>query len=125
MAGRILAADDDEYVRVIVETKLGEEFDVLTVADGSEAWAHLTDPDAEPPDLVILDVMMPEQDGFATLERIRADDRFAELPVVMLTSRGREDDVVRALELDASDFVSKPFSPAELLARVRRALGLT
>lgn len=123
MPARILAADDDEHVRVIVESKLGDEFDVETVDDGREAWNRLADPGNELPALVILDVMMPELNGFETLERIRGHDELTDLPVVMLTSRGREEDVLRALELGADDFVAKPFSPAELLARVKRVLG--
>ncbi|MFB6352685.1 MAG: PleD family two-component system response regulator [Halobacteriales archaeon] len=123
MPPRILAADDDEHVRTIVESKLGGEFDVETVDDGREAWNRLADPGADPPALVILDVMMPELNGFETLERIRGRDELADLPVVMLTSRGREEDVLRALELGADDFVAKPFSPAELLGRVKRVLG--
>lgn len=123
MAPRILAADDDEDVRLIIETKLGEEFDVVTVSDGSQAWESLTAPASVRPTLVILDVMMPEMDGFETLKRIRDHDELADLPVIMLTSRGREDDVMRALELDADDFVTKPFSSAELKGRVTRLLG--
>ncbi|TQQ82964.1 response regulator [Halonotius terrestris] len=122
MSGYILAADDDEYVRTIVSTKLGAEYDVVTVADGSEAWARLTDADDPTPDLLILDVMMPELDGFSTLERVRENSDFADLPVLMLTSRGREDDVLRALDAGASDFVTKPFSPGELAGRVARIL---
>ena len=123
MSARILAADDDEYVRIIVETKLGDEYDVKTVTDGKSAWESLMDSASIRPALVILDVMMPEMDGFETLERIRNHDELADLPVILLTSRGREDDVVRALELGADDFVTKPFSPAELKGRVTRLLG--
>lgn len=123
MPPRILAADDDEHVRVIVETKLGEDYDVETVTDGSRVWEYLTDPASVRPALVILDVMMPEMDGFETLERIRNHELYANLPAIMLTSRGREDDVLRALELGADDFMSKPFSPAELEGRVTRLLG--
>jgi len=123
MTARILAADDDEYVRVIVETKLGDEYDVVTVPDGKDAWDYLTDPGHERPALVILDVMMPELDGFRTLERIRGRSEFENLPTILLTSRGREEDVLRALELGADDFLTKPFSPAELDARVKRILG--
>lgn len=123
MPARILAADDDEYVRIIVETKLGDEYDVETVTDGKSAWESLMDSASIRPALVILDVMMPEMDGFETLKRIRNHDELADLPVILLTSRGREDDVVRALELGADDFVTKPFSPAELKGRVTRLLG--
>lgn len=123
MTARILAADDDEHVRIIVETKLSDEYDVETVTDGKSAWESLMDSASNRPALVILDVMMPEMDGFETLERIRNHDELADLPVILLTSRGREDDVVRALELGADDFVTKPFSPTELKGRVTRLLG--
>ncbi|AZQ15111.1 response regulator transcription factor [Halorubrum sp. PV6] len=122
MAPYILAADDDEYVRVLIETKLGSAYDLKTVADGDEVWELLTDPDHPRPDLCILDVMMPELDGFATLERLRGHAELADIPVMMLTSRGREDDVMRALDAGANDFVTKPFSPSELAARVEKLL---
>lgn len=121
MPPEILLADDDEFVRVLVSTKLRDEYDVITTADGAEAWDRLTESE-DLPSLAILDVMMPDVDGFTLLERIRADETFADLPVVMLTSRGREEDVVQALELGADDFVTKPFSPAELHGRVTRIL---
>lgn len=122
MTAYVLAADDDEYVRILIESKLGSEYNVETVANGTEAWDLLTDPDHSRPDLLIFDVMMPDLDGFATLERVRDDDELSDIPVMMLTSRGREDDVMRALESGANDFVTKPFSPAELAGRVARLL---
>lgn len=123
MSTNILAVDDDEYVRVIVETKLGGEYDVETLDGGMAAWERLSDTTEPTPSLVILDVMMPDLDGFSVLERIRAADAFDDMPVIMLTSRGREDDVLRALDLGANDFVTKPFSPGELYGRVRRLLS--
>lgn len=122
MTSRILAADDDEHVRVIVETKLGEEYDVETVSDGSVARDRPSDPARERPDLVVLDVVMPDPGGFETPERIRGRADLANLPVVMLASPGREDDVLRALEFGADDFATKPCSPAELQGRARRTL---
>jgi DNA-binding response OmpR family regulator len=71
-------------------------------------------------DLAILDVKVPGMDGFEILERIRAIPRLADVPIIMLTGLGSEADVVRGLELGANDYMLKPFSPAELLARVRR-----
>lgn len=121
MTAYVLAADD-EYIRVLVESKLGSEYDIETVADGSEAWYLLTDPDHTRPDLLIFDVMMPDLDGFATLERVRLDGDLTDISVIMLTSRGREDDVMRALDVGATDFVTNPFSPAELAGRVARPL---
>jgi sigma-B regulation protein RsbU (phosphoserine phosphatase) len=122
MTAYVLVADDDEYVRILVESKLGAEYDIETVADGTEAWELLTDSDHPRPDLLILDVMMPELDGFAALERVREHDELADIPVMMLTSRGREDDVMRALDGGANEFITKPFSPTELAGRVKRLL---
>ncbi|ELZ69337.1 DNA-binding response regulator [Haloferax sp. Atlit-12N] len=124
MTHTILIAEDDEPMRqMIVETL--SAYDVVPVEDGEAAWAYLTDDDAPDPALAIFDVMMPELDGFGTLERLRGadDDDLASLPVVVLTSRGREADVLRALDLDATDFVTKPFRPFELRARVERILS--
>jgi DNA-binding response OmpR family regulator len=122
MGVKILAAEDDDDVRRVVETKLGTEFEVKTARDGREAWTHLTEHQDDPPDLVVLDVMMPDLDGFSVLERIRNHDSLEDVPVLMLTSRSREEDVLRALEAGADDFVAKPFSAAELMGRVERML---
>jgi sigma-B regulation protein RsbU (phosphoserine phosphatase) len=122
MGVKILAAEDDDDVRRVVETKLGAEFEVETARDGREAWTHLTEHQDDPPDLVVLDVMMPDLDGFSVLERIRNHDSLEDVPVLMLTSRSREEDVLRALEAGADDFVAKPFSAAELMGRVERML---
>lgn len=120
--GEILVAEDDDDVRRAVETKLGTEFEVETVGDGREAWTHLTEHEDDPPDLLVLDVMMPELDGFSMLERIRNHGKLVDLPVLMLTSRSREEDVLRALDAGVDDFVAKPFSAAELMGRVKRML---
>lgn len=120
MGRNILVAEDDADVRRVVEAKLGTQFDVDMVTNGREAWAYLTDDDNDPPDLVVLDVMMPELDGFSVLERIRNQESLRDLPVLMLTSRSREEDVLRALDAGADDFVAKPFSSAELMGRIKR-----
>lgn len=77
----------------------------------------------QPPDLLILDGIMPELDGFAVLREWRAKEALARIPVVMLTARNREEDVVGALEGGAVDYLTKPFSPAELVARVKRVMA--
>ena len=74
-------------------------------------------------DLVLLDVMLPYTDGFELLERLRANEAWKKVPVIILTSRTREHDAVRALGLGADDYLTKPFSPAELVARIRRRIG--
>ncbi|KTG11726.1 response regulator transcription factor [Haloferax profundi] len=118
----LLIVEDDDDMRDIVQTSLSS-YEVVAVDNGEAAWDYLSSGTNPTPRAVVLDVMMPKLDGFATLEKIRATEEFASLPVVMLTSRGREDDVLRALELDATDFVTKPFKPFELRARIERVLA--
>ena len=122
MPAEILAADDDEDIREMIGVSLSEEFDVEAVKDGRAAWEYLTDNSLSLPNAVILDVMMPEMDGFSVLERIRENGEMQEMSVIMLTSRSREEDVVRALEAGADDFLAKPFNKSELYGRVQQTL---
>ena len=114
---RILVVDDEprmiRFIRMNLEL---EGYAVFEAGDGLKALEQLRD---TLPDLVILDVMMPELDGFETLRALR---EFSSVPVVMLTARGEEDDRVRGLELGADDYVTKPFSPRELVSRVKAVL---
>lgn len=115
----IVTADDDEVVRQLVEFKLTNAGYELTVFDnGVDCWDYLRENPA--PDLVILDIMMPGMSGLQVLQRIRETDSIDELPVIMLTSRGREENVVEGIESGATEYLTKPFSPNELLARARR-----
>ena len=117
MATRILVVDDEPRFLRLVEANLQTEgFNVLKAANGKEA-VDLTA--AEKPDLILLDVMMPEMDGFQALERIRG---FSMAPVIMLTAKGDEEHKVRGLNLGADDYVVKPFSANELIARVQAVL---
>jgi two-component system KDP operon response regulator KdpE len=114
---RILVVDDDPSITSVLKRGLAYEgFAVDTAASGAEGLALARE---RPPDLVILDVMMPGLDGFATLREIR---RGFNVPVIMLTARGEEDQKVRGLALGADDYVTKPFSQKELLARVQAVL---
>jgi DNA-binding response OmpR family regulator len=97
-----------------------ERFDVETIADGRQAVARIDAGNAA--DLVLLDVMLSYLDGFELLTRLRANPAWKQVPVIILTSRTREHDAVRALGLGADDYLTKPFSPAELVARIRRRL---
>jgi DNA-binding response OmpR family regulator len=97
-----------------------ERFVVETVSDGRKAIERIEM--GPPADLVLLDLMLPYTDGFELLERLRANPQWKEVPVIILTSRTREHDAVRALGLGADDYLNKPFSPAELVARIRRRL---
>jgi DNA-binding response OmpR family regulator len=114
---RVLIVEDDRTVADVVTRYLEREgFAVESVGDGLEALARA---DAQPPDLVVLDIMLPGLDGLEVCRRLRAR---APIPVVMLTARGTEEDKVLGLELGADDYVSKPFSPRELTARVKAVL---
>lgn len=116
----VLIADDDPLLLALLEHKLASAgFQVSTVEDGQAALAAVAE---TRPDLLILDAMMPVMDGFETLRRLRADPELAGVPVIMLTALKQENAVLNALELGASDYLSKPFIPDELLARARRIL---
>ncbi len=97
-----------------------ERFAVERIADGRKAIERIDAGDAV--DLVLLDVMLPYTDGFEILARLRSHDAWKKTPVIILTSRTREHDAVRALSLGADDYLTKPFSPAELVARIRRRI---
>jgi DNA-binding response OmpR family regulator len=115
---RILLAEDDALTAALVIHRLEREgFEVEHRADGRSAVEAA---EAGSFGLVLLDVHMPELDGFQVLARLRADARHAAVPIVMLTAVGSERDVVRGFELGADDYILKPFSPAELTARLRR-----
>jgi DNA-binding response OmpR family regulator len=114
---RVLVVEDDPTVREVVVRYLEREgIDVDAAADGEAALRRA---DARWPDLVVLDVMLPTLDGFEVCRRLRAH---APVPVIMLTARGEEDDRVAGLEIGADDYVTKPFSPRELAARVKAVL---
>ncbi len=115
--GRILVVDDDESVRVLLTRYLEMEgFQVDPVQDGGEALAAIT---ATMPDLILFDLMLPVQDGLDILTGLRRD---SDVPVILLTARGSEADRILGLELGADDYVVKPFSPGELVARVDAVL---
>ena len=114
---RILLVDDEPDLRQMVRRYLqAEGFDVADVASGEAALLHLG---ASTPDLIILDIGMPGMDGFTVLQELR---KTSEIPVIMLTARTEEIDRVMGLTIGADDYVTKPFSPRELVARIRAVL---
>lgn len=120
-AAAILLVEDDRVVRRIVTTKLtGLGHSVEVAEDGREALERLTT--GAVPDLVITDQLMPRLNGLQLLREIRADPRLVTLPVIMLTSKGSERDVVAGLHAGLDDYVAKPFSADELAARVLMVL---
>ena len=117
IAGRVLVVDDEENISFLVSSALRHSgFEVATAANGRDALAAVR---SFAPDLVVLDVMLPGTDGLELCRWIRSR---SELPVIMLTARGEEADRIVGLELGADDYVTKPFSPRELAARVRTVL---
>jgi DNA-binding response OmpR family regulator len=117
MAKRILIVDDEpRYLRLLEANLRTEGYEVVTAQDGMQALDVFS---ANPIDLVLMDVMMPRLDGFGATQRLR---EFTNIPIVILTARGEEQDRVRGLDLGADDYLVKPFSATELLARVRAVL---
>jgi DNA-binding response OmpR family regulator len=117
----ILVCDDDELLVDLLTYRLGTKgYRVSAARNGGEALERLAN---DRPDAVVLDAMMPVVDGFEVLRRIREEPETAALPVVMLSARKQERDIVGALELGANDFVVKPFIPEELVVRLARLLG--
>lgn len=117
---RVLVCDDDPLLVDLVSHRLSSRgYDVTVAADGAEALQLMAD---APPDALVLDAMMPVLDGYELLRRVREDPRTAKLPVIMLSARRQEQDVLSALELGASDYIVKPFIPEELVVRLGRLL---
>lgn len=118
---RILVADDSRTVRRVVCARLlADGYEVIEAEDGEEA---LTLARAERPALLVLDKVMPKLDGFEVVRALRADPVTRRLPIVMLTDRAGEDDVLDGLDLGVDEYMPKPFSPRELSMRVSRALA--
>ncbi|MDB4968847.1 MAG: two-component hybrid sensor and regulator, partial [Myxococcales bacterium] len=119
---RILLADDNADMREYVVRLLGDRWTVDAVADGAMALAHAR---ANAPDLVLADIMMPGLDGFALLRELRADERTRAVPVIFLSARAGEEARIEGLHAGADDYLAKPFSARELLARVSTHLELS
>ncbi|MDQ3265341.1 MAG: response regulator [Myxococcota bacterium] len=116
----VLVADDDEHTRNLLRDLCESSgYQVTVTVDGVEALEKIS---AGAPDLVLLDLMMPRKDGFTVLAELRADPRFEELPVVILTAMGDMDGKIRGMELGADDYITKPFKVFELQTRVNSAL---
>jgi two-component system alkaline phosphatase synthesis response regulator PhoP len=121
MAGeKILVVDDEENIRELVKYNLAREgYQVTTVNSGEEALKQIR---AKLPDLIVLDLMLPGMDGLDVCRQLKSDGRTVHIPIVMLTVKGEESDIVIGLELGADDYIIKPFSPKVLLARLKAVL---
>ncbi|HVD30837.1 MAG TPA: response regulator transcription factor [Methylomirabilota bacterium] len=116
---KVLIVDDEPDVRALVRSALSyarQDLTAVEAADGDEALAMIH---SEQPDLVVLDLALPKRDGFAVLEQVRQK---TDLPIIVLTARGLEDDKIKGLRLGADDYLTKPFSPRELVARIESVL---
>jgi DNA-binding response OmpR family regulator len=113
----ILAADDDpQILRLVTRNLQFDGYEVIAVSDGQAALEQI---EAHSPDLALLDIMMPRMDGFTVTQRVR---EFSAVPIIILTARGQDQDKIHGLDLGADDYLTKPFSVEELLARVRAVI---
>ena len=123
MSDRVLVADDDPDILNVVKINLElDGFEVDTAVDGEDAMQKAT---SSPPNVIILDIMMPRMDGLTALHRLRSQAGTANIPNILLTARGLPEDRVRGLELGADDYITKPFDITELAARVKAVLRRT
>ncbi len=120
LVDKILVIDDSPEIHTLVKVRLGSEN--VIVQSAADAAAGLAAARDWQPDLILLDVDMPERNGFAVFAELKGDALTMEIPVIFLTGSGSQEDKIRGLDLGASDYVTKPFDPAELRARVRAAL---
>ena len=120
-APRVLSIEDDVAMGQFLKAVFGSQgFAIAVATDGREGLALARE---NPPDLIILDLLMPYKNGFEVLRELRGDPATRAVPVIFLSSNSREEDIVKALTAGADDFVVKPFRARELVARVRKVLG--
>ena len=118
---KILVAEDEPSLYKLLEFRLNSlGHEILLATDGKQALAMVK---SDRPDLVLLDVMMPVMGGFQVLRKLKEDDDTSSIPVIMLSAKGQEKDIVTGLEYGAFDYITKPFSFPELIARIDRALA--
>jgi two-component system alkaline phosphatase synthesis response regulator PhoP len=125
MSKKILIVDDEVVIRVLLEQTL-EDFEdagieLLSVGNGLEAWDVVQ---AERPDLIILDVMMPGISGYEICQRVKSDPALSSIHVIMLTAKGQEIDHLRSIEVGANEYITKPFDPDHLIERAADVLGI-
>lgn len=119
--GRILVVDDEIYIVHILDFSLGMEgYEVITALDGEQALEKAR---TEKPDLIVLDIMMPKLDGYETCKRLKADAITKDMPVILLSAKGRNVDQKVGFEVGADDYITKPFSPRKLVERINAILG--
>lgn len=119
---KVLVIDDEKNIRELIKFNLeAAGYETVLAADGQQGLDMLD----EGVDLIVLDLMLPAIDGLSVCRKIRADNKFSELPIIMLTAKGEEVDRILGLEMGADDYLTKPFSPRELIARIKAVLRRT
>jgi DNA-binding response OmpR family regulator len=120
MPQKILVAEDQQHIRSLIEYKLKNSgYTVISAEDGRSALEKAGE---ILPDLILLDVMMPLMTGFEVLAALKSNEKTRTIPILMVTAQSKEDEVLKGLELGADDYITKPFSPNELAARVKTVL---
>ena len=126
MSKKVLVVDDERFIRILLEETLGRfreaGVQIVTAKDGVEALQIAA---LEKPDLIILDIMMPRLDGYEVCRRLREDLQLTDVHIIMLTARGQSVDRLRGLQLGADEYLTKPFDPDYLVARVGEVLGIS
>lgn len=118
---RVLVVDDSEGIAALLSFRLrGAGYEVTVAEDGKSALETAA---SDPPDLIMLDVMMPVMDGYQVLSKLKDSPSLGDIPVIVLSSRAGEEDVVKALELGADDYITKPYRPQEMMARIKTVLS--
>jgi two-component system alkaline phosphatase synthesis response regulator PhoP len=118
--GKILVVDDEIYIVHILDFSLGMEgYEVVTALDGQQAVEKAR---TERPDLIVLDIMMPKMDGYEACRKLKDDPNTKEIPVILLSAKGRSVDQKMGFEVGADDYVTKPFSPKKLVERINTTL---
>ena len=113
---KVLVVDDEEYIQHILNFSFGAEgYEVVTASDGEEGVSKAKD---EKPDVIVMDIMMPKMDGYEACKQIKTDPQTKDIPVILLTAKGRDADRKLGSEVGADDYVVKPFSPGRLIERV-------
>ncbi|HET7499297.1 MAG TPA: response regulator [Candidatus Omnitrophota bacterium] len=119
--GKILVVDDEIYIVHILDFSLGMEgYEVVTALDGEQALERVA---SEKPDLIVLDIMMPKLDGYEVCRAVKSNPATKNVPVILLSAKGRNVDQKMGFDVGADDYITKPFSPRKLVERINQLLG--
>ena len=119
--GKILVVDDEIYIVHILDFSLGMEgYEVVTALDGEQALERVA---SEKPDLIVLDIMMPKLDGYEVCRAVKSNPATKNVPVILLSAKGRNVDQKLGFDVGADDYITKPFSPRKLVERINQLLG--